>query len=406
MNDTSKEKLKQLEGSLENGWGVARNPLKVLNHLSLAVEKNQIANQMRTLSSLSDLSDEMVSQYLKVNHLEFHPTDLCNLRCQGCTYGHDVYDIPKVHFPFSGLSKLQAFSPKSILIAGGGEPTLYRSEGKRFPDVVEELGNLLPGVKLALITNGVFKPDGKWINRFDWIRISLDAASPAVYSNFRGEPFFDRVIGNFLQYLMTDVRYVGLGFVFSRTNMADYVELPRFIYDTVMKNCPEAISKVNIQYRPLRHDPPNLNDASLFLTREDIERIEGQLLALTEERPDLVQFVREQTNILSFLDGNVHKPREFSRCHYAEIFKIIRADGGVRPCCVGSLLNDLHLGSLFSDDLRTIAWNTFRAAEKDKASYCNASQCRMCKVSHTVEKGLLGELSPSRSEEVQADYMF
>ena len=115
----------------DHGWHVARNLLKPLNHLDFLRRKEKIAvslnlhntvtppdlfnlnyhmlaaHQAREIST-SKVINKLVHQlqkdgvritiadvqgllreYATVHHMEFHPSDVCNLACRGCTYGHD-----------------------------------------------------------------------------------------------------------------------------------------------------------------------------------------------------------------------------------------------------------------------------------------------------------------------------
>ena len=157
-----------------------------------------------------------------------------------------------INFPFDSIQRISTLRPKSIVIIGGGEPTLYRSGKKRYQAMVDEIRNTNPGVQLALVTNGTFKPEGDWPNHFSWIRLSLDAASAETYSGFRGKPMFDRVIRNYLDYLDYNAKYTGISFLFAKSNIHEYAEVAQFIYELVKKEKPHALHKVNIQYRPLR----------------------------------------------------------------------------------------------------------------------------------------------------------
>ena len=60
---------------------------------------------------------------------------------------------------------------------------------------------------------------------------------------------------NYLAYLDYDVPYVGISFLFARSNVHEYAAIARFVFDLVRKHKPYALGKVNIQYRPLRRDP-------------------------------------------------------------------------------------------------------------------------------------------------------
>ena len=64
---------------------------------------------------------------------------------------------------------LSANGTTGVVIEGGGEPTLYN----KFNDVVSYIKDL--GLSIGLITNGVRMQYEQHLDKFDWIRISLDA---------------------------------------------------------------------------------------------------------------------------------------------------------------------------------------------------------------------------------------
>jgi len=235
-----------LPDDYEHGWHVARNLLKPLNHLAFLRRQEATAAELhlhnrRTPARWFDQTYELLAQhqagqvstgaviahlarqlrragrplseaeiaarlrrYARVCHMEVHPSDVCNLSCRDCTYGHDDPDRkpPPVTFPFSAIGEIARMNPRSMVIIGGGEPTLYRSEGRGFQEMVEAVCRTNPGIALALVTNGTHKPPGDWPRRMRWIRLSLDAASAATYAAFRGKPMFQRVLDNFLRLLL------------------------------------------------------------------------------------------------------------------------------------------------------------------------------------------------------------
>lgn len=439
-----------LEGNKDVGWHVARNLLKPLNHLGFLNEKESIAQELnlhnlltepgvfkfnyemleahqakkvatdqvirilaeqQTESSI-DLRIEKVRQRLKsfssVRHMEFHPSDVCNLTCKDCTYGHDEEETKPlpVNFDFNAIHKIASLRPDSMVVIGGGEPTLYVDKRKRFQQMVEELKICLPDLQLALVTNGTFLPPGNWPNQFSWIRLSLDAATAQTYLKFRGKNFFQRVIQNYLTYLDFDIPYVGISFLFAKTNIHEYAKVASFIYNLVKSEKPKHLHKVNIQYRPLRHDPYEYyKPFTEAISEQQLQKAVKEVQDLAASNSSIRQFLKNQTNITAVLGGNSHPNLEFDRCYYSQTFRIIRANGDLRPCFIRVSEPDFNLGNLHSDSLESISLNTLLIASKQKP-HCDAFGCRQCHVNHTFEKGLNGSLKPSNSPEVQKDRMF
>lgn len=439
-----------LPADYDHGWHVSRNLLKPLNHLGFLQRKEEIAiqlnlhnlatpserfdpnyqllarHQARMVSTIDVISHltrqlqqdgsslsganvrELLREYATVRHMEFHPTDVCNLTCRGCTYGHDVPELKPlpINFPFHEIKKIAQLQPRSMNIIGGGEPTLFRNGNYRFQEMIEEVRSTNPGVQLALVTNGTYKPDGDWPNRFAWIRVSIDAATAETYANFRGKPMFGRVIQNYLSYLDYDVPYVGVSFLFARSNIHEYAKVAQFIFELVKEEKPRTLHKVNIQYRPLRRDPYHYDKPfTEAVSYEQVARAVREVQELAESSQEMTEFLRNQTNITAVLGGNSHPPHEFSRCYYGQTFKIVRANGDLRPCFIRVVEPDFILGNIITDGLETIALNTLYIGACRKL-HCDAHGCRQCHVNYTFEQGLLGNLKPSISPEVLADPMY
>lgn len=439
-----------LPDSHERGWHVARNLIKPLNHLDFLRRKEEIAvelNLHNTLTpplwfnanydaltrhqarkiSTADVIKHLASQlyqtgkplsetdiasrlgeYATIRHMEFHPSDVCNLTCCDCTYGHDDPERkpPPINFPFQEIQKIARMKPGSMVIIGGGEPTIYKSGNYRFQEMVEEIWATNPSISIALVTNGTHKPPGDWPNRFSWIRLSLDAATEGTYSAFRGKPMFDRVIQNYLNYLDHDIRFVGISFLFARSNVHDYAAVARFIFELIKKEKPHVLHKVNIQYRPLRRDPYCYDKPfTQAVTLEQMQRAVSEVRELADSSQEMKSFLRNQTNITAILGGNAHPPHEFSRCYYSQTFRIIRANGDLRPCFIRVSEPDFVLGNIRTDSLETIALNTLYVGAR-RMPQCDPHGCRQCHVNYTFEQGLKGNLQPSTSPEVLADPMY
>jgi MoaA/NifB/PqqE/SkfB family radical SAM enzyme len=439
-----------LPDDYDRGWHVARNLIKPLNHLDFLRRKEEIAvdlnlhniltlplwfnvnyailtkHQAREIStadvikhlagqlyqagkplSEGDIADRL-REYATIHHMEFHPSDVCNLTCCDCTYAHDDPErkpLP-INFPFQEITKIAQMKPGSMVIIGGGEPGLYGSGNYHFQEMVEEICVTNPSIRLALVTNGTCKPPGDWPNRFSWIRLSLDAATEDTYSAFRGKPMFNRVIRNYLSYLDHDISYVGISFLFARSNIHDYAAVARLIFELVKKEKPHALHKVNIQYRPLRRDPYSYDKPfTQAVTLEQMQRAVSEVRELADSSQEMKAFLRNQTNITAILGGNAHPPHEFSRCYYSQTFRIVRANGDLRPCFIRVSEPDFILGNIRTDSLETIALNTVYIGARHKPQ-CDPHGCRQCHVNYTFEQGLRGNLRPSTSPEVLADPMY
>jgi MoaA/NifB/PqqE/SkfB family radical SAM enzyme len=341
--------------------------------------------------------------------MEAHPTDVCNQACSGCTFHHDIPSLkPDAKaFPFCELERLASLRPRATTIAGGGEPTAYKSEGRRFDDYVAALKRLLPTTAFGLITNGTLPVRTETLNQFDWVRISIDAEERTTYEAFRKTAHFEIALGTVLRLLReSSVPSVGAGFVYCKQNYAEAPAFARLLFERVRSECPQQLDRLNIAYRPLRNDS---RETAIpfpeFLNEDDIARVERDFLAMSNESPELCQFLRNQTNCYILGGGNRHEGATFDRCGYSGIFHLVRASGEVRPCCMRLESADFYLGNVRWDSPETIALNTLWNAEYLKPG-CDSGGCKLAKLNATIEEGLAAKVRASESSLIKNNPFF
>jgi len=437
--------LESLVGDQAKGFRAARNLLKCLNHLDLLQHKEAIAMRLAVHNTRTprDLFQEnyqileahqrgilaadaavariaqnaripkgeaeaLLQEYLPVGHLEFHPSDKCNLRCLGCTYAQGVEGLSpaQVDFPYHYLRRLTDLEPRSLLLSGGGEPTLCGDNGCRIHELVAHIHEFLPQTQLGLITNGTHLPPGSWMDPLQWVRLSIDAATPQTYEAFKGRPLFDRVERHLLGYLETASCSVGGSFLYSKANIREYVPFIRHFYELVLSEIPEALPRLNLSFRPLRRNPTDKGrEFPEAISEEDIAATVSAILAFAHESHSHANFLRERTNVEAVLGGNLQPEMPFERCYYAQIFHIVRANGDLRPCFVRVLDPGFSLGNLIYDSPTTISLRTLYIGTR-KQEHCDPNGCRQCHVNHILEQGLRGEILPLTSEVVAQDPFF
>ena len=163
---------------------------------------------------------------------------------------------------------------------------------------------------------------------------------------------------------------------------------------------------MNIQYRPLRRDPYTYRKPfTQAVSPEQIRNVVRDVRELADSSAEMKAFLKNQTNITAILGGNTHPHHRFSRCYYSQTFRIVRANGDLRPCFIRAVDPDFSLGNLQVDSLETIALNTLYVGAR-RQLHCDEQGCRQCHVNYIVEQGLGGILKPSTSPEVLADPMY
>ena len=108
-------------------------------------------------------------------------TTACNYACDHCVdmdilntgirYDHDTL--------MRSLSELAARGLRSVIVIGGGEPTVY----PQFADSIRHLKRL--GLKIGIVTNGSYMDRilgiADCLDERDWVRLSLDSGTDATF---------------------------------------------------------------------------------------------------------------------------------------------------------------------------------------------------------------------------------
>ncbi len=108
-------------------------------------------------------------------------TTACNYKCDHCI-DWDILNQPQKHEEEelrASIRKMAAHGLRSVILIGGGEPTLYPT----FPDFVKFLKEL--GLQVAVVSNGSRNDRvlqaAQYFTKGDWVRLSLDSGSNATF---------------------------------------------------------------------------------------------------------------------------------------------------------------------------------------------------------------------------------
>ena len=288
--------------------------------------------------------------------VELSLTNRCNHACVWCSDqglrerlgGEFTYDR------LMGLfAELRSGGARGIVVEGGGEPTLHPD----FNRVVRGARDMKLAV--GLITNGYLVPYLDQVDQFEWIRVSLDAASRNQYRRLKGVNGFDRVIAN-LTALAAERRSatLGVGYVVTNGN-DDPVRLEQLVLFL------RQIGVSYIHFRPVVDHPEMVSTTDLgFLKKYETESFSINIAAMTENK-DM---------------GNSGLP-----CLAHSLSTVITADGSVFLC---GRLNAFEsweaLGNLNDHSFHRIWTGEKRRAQVSlvsQADFCrnNCPQCRMTK---------------------------
>jgi len=342
---------------------------------------------------------EYLDRLIPAGHIELHPTDVCDHKCVGCYYYQKGTDV----MPFEYIEKiLKIYRPKSVVLVGGGEPTLYRHKDRRFEDIVFELKRLDPGIQIGLVTKGTYIPPGDWQKHIDWVRVSIDSATPEIFFKGKQVDAFDKVLHNFFEYLKGPIPHVGLGYLVWSGNIHETHALPKLVHGLMKKRCPDLIRKSNIQYRPMRpgaDHPEKVKkghiSAEMISTPEQVRAAVQSFDEMMENDPEMKAYLLDHTNWYKVAEGNgVREGKSFDHCYYTLAFKMFRPTGEVYSCFARVSDPEYLFGNYMNEskeELYKINLLPFLLYNR-KRDYCHGDYCRIAWLNSVAEQGLKGQI--------------
>jgi Fe-coproporphyrin III synthase len=188
-------------------------------------------------------------------------THRCNLKCLHCPYWKRSGEEADFEGVLTTLRNLRAMGVL-ILILEGGEPLLWRGNGKSIADVVIEARRLFPSV--CMTTNGTLPWDGLPLDR---VWVSLDGP-PDVHDAIRGKGTFEKVLENL------ERCGNGSAFVSTTINRVNAREIPELL--AILKG---MVQGVTVQF----HYPYDGLPDDLYLTPEQRGPLLDELIRLKKE---------------------------------------------------------------------------------------------------------------------------
>ena len=284
--------------------------------------------------------------------VELSLTMRCNFDCVWCSDKDlrasmdDDIDLQLLHNLFKDISE---HGTQGVVIEGGGEPTIYRD----FDGVLDLLDKFKLGK--GLITNGSTALKPHRLERFDWIRISLDSSTPEEHHKLKAFDGFERVLGNINSYAQ-HCPIVGVGYVVTNQNMGDIETLVLRL---------KQFGVTYIQFRPVV-------DHSNLLPSIDLDYLKRYQ---SENFSVIIDGMKE--NIVT---GNNDLP-----CKANSLTSVITADGGVYFCGRLNIYPWVKpIGNLHQESFNQIWTVDERKQQHEKAldkNFCGkyCPQCRLTK---------------------------
>lgn len=249
--------------------------------------------------------------------VEIDPTNVCNHRCKWCVSieAHTGEVLESARFE-ALLAELREMDVKSIVLKGGGEPTTH----PRFIEVLDKARSC--GLAVGLITNGSMPRHGsreKVLETCEWVRVSLDAATPQTHREIHGTSDFTRILQN-VEYLTHNSTrtMVGLNFVAERRNyqeMVAFAEMGRAIGAAYV-----TIRCVFDPADPLPEDLRAAMRAEAAAARR-VEAADGSFRVFLGNFTD------------RYLGASAEDAFPYARCLGPNLIGIVGGDGHVYACC-------------------------------------------------------------------------
>ena len=250
---------------------------------------------------------------------------------------------------FRLIHELERGGTRGIVVEGGGEPTLH----PHFKEIVRNIKEL--NLKVGLITNGIKLDYDDIINKFDWIRVSLDTSTREEYNRLKGIDAFDQVLNNI--YRMVDSKVmIGVGYVVYKHNIEHLEKLVLRLKDYGVEY---------IYFRPVIDHKELAVDTNLnYLKKYETDTFSILTDAMEENK----------------ITGNGGVP-----CVAHSVTTVVTADGGVYLC---GRLNKYDwwepIGNLYRDNFHSI-WTSEKRKMQSKLvsdpSFClkHCPECRITK---------------------------
>lgn len=296
-------------------------------------------------------------------HLYLILTDFCQLNCSFCCHRSETGVSselfgelnPKRFIPIEKIEEMLSDASDigvlAIEFTGGGDPTAH-------PYHIDAFGMALEnGMDVGVVTHGCHIKDDPVYTKINWIRVSLDAATPKTYQAIKGFNKFDKAVTGIELLTRQRAGDVGVSFVVTPEN---YLE----IYEAA-----GLVKEIGVN---------NFRITAEFDSRRG-EHLKGFMPEIRNGIIGALSLTTDSFEVFSSFSGRLddlskHKV-ESKFCGQQALSSYIGADLGVYRCCTTSYTEIGKIGSLAH---RTLS-DFYTSDDYDKAVYgFDATKCTFC----------------------------
>ncbi len=265
---------------------------------------------------------------------EIDPSNYCMLSCDFCMYQkyiegdrrHLSYDLYN-----SLLYELDEMGIKSITFTGGGEPLMNPRINRMIEDALKM------EFEIGLVTNGFLLDKINNLDKFKFIRVSLDASNSSMYKDVKGVDCFSKIIDN-IKMTLEKNKTVGLSYVVNDKNNFDLEKAEKLA---------DELGVVYLQFKPAWINGKVFDNYTLPGGKKVIKT-------------------------------NRYLAKDDLPCLIASLIGVVGADGEVYFCCQHRGNPNFSLGSLYVDRFETI-WKRRTDLHPD------IPKCPMCRYMNYAE---------------------
>ncbi|WP_321405127.1 radical SAM protein [Maridesulfovibrio sp.] len=301
-------------------------------------------------------------------YMELSPAGACNHRCRFCGLDFAGYkpDFLDTEILCTRLVEMGKLGVKSIMYAGEGEPLLHKDMARIICATKEA------GIDVALTSNAVLlneKTAEQILSSTSWIKVSLNAGTPATYAHIHGtqDEDFRRVLNNLET--AANVREkqqagctLGVQLVLLPENEGEVETLAAQVRDAGMDY---------LVVKPYSHHPQSICTEYKDIDYTDCSELEERLQTYKTDSFNII--FRSET--MKIWDG---QKRDYKHCNALPFWSYIDSKGNVWGCSIFLGEDNFLYGNIHDSSFEEI-WNGPKRSSSLKwcAENLDPQQCRI-----------------------------
>jgi radical SAM protein with 4Fe4S-binding SPASM domain len=314
-------------------------------------------------------------------YMEISPVGFCNNRCVFCgvDFAMDNKSRLETGIFCERLHEMGELGVRSIMFAGEGEPLLHEDLGLFVKTARES------GIDVSLTTNGNSGNTAVWeeiLPYLTWIRFSVDAGTPQVYSKVHGvkEGFFARTIGNINEAVRIKKQFnlpvtVGIQYLIVEENAGD------------IRNAAELFSDMQIDYysfKPYSFNPKMIKRRDEAYSDRTLDEIQGIVDEFKDGSVPEIIFRRQA------MKNYMANVKNYNHCHALSFGGYISSRGDFYTCKEYIEDERFNAGNIYHCGMKEVFYGERRQASLRygmnvlRIDECRRN-CRMARVNEFLE---------------------